>query len=138
MLTRLALVLLMAPQFIPRPVEDPSGRYFGLKQVGSDPYGYESVEFSLTSKATKVPVVWARRDQSGERERRELLFEDLKVDVDGLSAVVRGKRPASIPSKWKGKFVSKAPPANAKGAVVPGLLLDGDWFLQVGDLEDTL
>ena len=56
MLTRLALVLLMAPQFIPRPVEDPTGRYFGLKQVGSDPYGYESVEFSLTSKATKVPV----------------------------------------------------------------------------------
>lgn len=121
----------MAPQFIPRAVEDPTGRYSAVKQVGADPYGYQSLTFTLDAKSTSAKLVWTRRDQTDEREKRELSLEELKVDNQGLSATVKGNRPASVPAKWKAKFVTKTPPANAKGAVVPGLLLDGDWFFEV-------
>ena len=54
----------------------------------------------------------------------------LKIDdAHSVSGVIKGRRPASIPEKWKGTFVLKGPAANAKGAVTPGLLLEGDWFV---------
>ncbi|MFT3712641.1 MAG: hypothetical protein QM817_33750 [Archangium sp.] len=131
MLTRLAVLLLMTSQFFPRTVADPSGRYYGVKQVGADPYGYQSLELTLTAKATTATMIWVRRDETDERERKELTLTDLKIDTHGLSATVKGARPAGIPATWKGKFMTKAPPANAKGPVQEGLLLDGDWFLEV-------
>lgn len=131
MLSRLALVLLMTSQFSPRTVVDASGRYYGLKQVGADPYGYQSLELTLTAKATTATLIWTRRDQTDERERKTLTLTDLKVDSHGLSANVKGDRPAGIPARWSGKFMTKYPPANAKGPVEEGLLLEGDWFLAV-------
>ncbi|MBL8915814.1 MAG: hypothetical protein JNM17_34265 [Archangium sp.] len=136
MLTTLALMLLMTPDYMPRTVTDPSGRYLGFKQVGKDPYNYHSLEFTLTSaKTATVKMLWLRRDQSDVQEKRELQLEDVKVDANGMTAKVKGDRPAEVPAVLKGKFVNKGPGANAKGRVVPGILFDGDWFLELHGAE---
>lgn len=131
---QLAIAVLLAVNFVPRAVEDPSGSYSGVKQVGKDPYSYEFIELALKKGATEVKVTWVWRDGSGERERRELRLTALKIDANGVSGTLKGKRPAGLPEKWKGKFVMATPPANAKGPVTPGLLLDGDWFLSSEDV----
>ncbi len=120
---------MLSSNYSPRTVDDPTGRYSGGKQVGVDPYSYEFVEFVLEKGSTEVKVTWVWLEQSGERERRELTLTALKIDARSVSGLVKGNRPASIPEKWKGKFVLKGHPANAKGAVIPGLLLEGDWFV---------
>lgn len=122
-------MLLMTPDFAPRAVTDPSGRYIGFKQVGKDPYNYHSLEFTLTAKSTSAKLLWSRRDQFDVREKKEMQLEDLKIDANGLTARVKGDRPEGVPATLKGKFVSKSPGANAKGPVEPGILFDGDWFL---------
>jgi hypothetical protein len=124
----LALMLMMGAEFTPTTVDDASGRYLGFRQVGNDPYGYQSLELTLSAKPMKAVLVWRRRDQ---REKKELQLVDIKVDPSGLSATVKGDRPPGVPEKLRGRFVLKGPGSNAKGAVERGLLLDGDWFLAV-------
>lgn len=140
MLLRLAValpLLMSASEFSysPRTVKSPAGRYYGLKQVGPDPYGYQSLELTIDTKGGAT-LVWARRDQADERERKTLTLTDVKVNDSGLSATVKGDRPAEVPAKLSGKFVSKSPPPNAKGAVRDGILFAGDWFLEVSRPEE--
>ena len=132
MLGRLALalpLLLAASEYSPRTVKAPAGRYLGFKQVGSDPYNYESLELVLTAKGGAT-LTWARRDQTDERERRRLPLSDLHLDEAGFSATVRGDRPPTVPNRLEGRFVIKGPGDNAKGPMEPGILFTGDWFLQ--------
>jgi len=129
MLLHVAVTMTLAAHYVPRTTDDPTGSYSGVKQAGKDPYSFEFIEFALKKGSTEVKVTWVWGDESGERDRRELTFTALKIDATGVSGTVKGKRPASIPEKWKGKFVLRTPPSNAKGPVTPGLLLDGDWFV---------
>ncbi|MFO0594375.1 MAG: hypothetical protein U0228_03700 [Myxococcaceae bacterium] len=135
MLARLAVttLILAGSDFQPREAKDWTGRYYGLQQVGSDPYGYESISFTLGKGRTTLGLIWTRSDQTGEKERRDLQLTDVKIDAKGLTAKVKGKRPATIPEEWKGQFVTKYPPNNAKGPVVEGLLLEGGWFVSLTD-----
>ena len=132
MLVRLALVLpvlLAASDYTPRTVKAPAGRYLGFKQVGNDPYNYESLELILTAKGGAT-LTWARRDQTDERERRRLPLSDLHLDEAGFAATVKGDRPPTVPARFEGRFVIKGPGANAKGPLEPGILFSGDWFLE--------
>jgi hypothetical protein len=122
-------LLLAASDYAPRTVKAPAGRYLGFKQVGSDPYNYESLELVLTAKGGAT-LTWARRDQTGERERRRLPLSDLHLDEAGFAATVKGDRPPTVPARLEGRFVIKGPGDNAKGPLEPGILFTGDWFLQ--------
>lgn len=137
MLLRLAIavpLLMSASEFsyMPRAEKSPAGRYYGVKQVGADPYGYQSLELVIDEKGGAT-LVWARRDQTAELERKTITLADVKVGETGLSANVKGARPAEVPAKLLGKFVRKLPPPNAKGRVEEGLLFARDWFLVRGD-----
>jgi hypothetical protein len=133
MLLRLAVVvplLMSASEYQPHSVKDPAGRYYGLKQVGADPYGYQSLELVIDAKGG-ASLVWARRDQTDERERKTITLTDVKLTAAGLSATVTGDRPKEVPAKLNGKFMTKYPPENAKGPVFEGILFAGDWFLEL-------
>jgi hypothetical protein len=128
-----AVPLLMSASefsYTPRAERSPAGRYYGLKQVGPDPYGYQSLELVIDAKGGAT-LVWARRDQTDERERKTLPLADVKVTEAGVSATVTGARPAEVPAKLSGKFVTRVPPPNAKGALRDGVLFGRDWFLEV-------
>ena len=130
MITRLALTLLLAgSEYQPRTVKQPAGRYFGVKQIGADPYNYHSLELIIDTKGG-AKLTWARRDQETERERRVLTLTEIHVDESGFSAVIKGDKPVAVPAKWVGRFVTKFPPGNAKGPVAPGILFEGGWFLE--------
>ena len=130
MLSRLALMLLLAgSEYQPRTVKQPVGRYYGLRQIGADPYNYHSLELVIVSRVS-AKLTWTRSDQEGEKERRVLTLTDLQLDDAGFSAVVKGNRPSTVPAKLVGRFVTKAPPGNAKGAMEPGILFQDDWFLE--------
>lgn len=129
MLLRLAVVvpvLMSASEYQPRTVKDPAGRYYGLKQVGTDPYGYQMLELVIDAKGNAT-LTWSRRDQTDVREKKELTLSDVKIDVSGFTANVVGTRPKEVPAKLNGKFVTKYPPG--KGEVRDGILFPGDWFL---------
>jgi hypothetical protein len=133
MLLRLAVVvplLMSASEYAPRTVKEPAGRYYGTKQVGADPYGYQSLELVIDAKGGAT-LTWSRRDQTAELERMALPLTAIKIDEAGFTATVTGKRPAQVPAKLAGKFMFKVPPANAKGQVHEGILFPGDWFLEV-------
>ena len=137
MISRLALTLLLAgSEYQPRTVKQPAGRYLGVKQVGADPSHYHSLELVIDAKGG-AKLTWARRDQEAERERRVLTLTQLHVDEAGFSAVMEGG-PPSVPAKLVGRFVTKFPPANAKGRVEKGILFEGDWFLQSSSGDDSL
>jgi hypothetical protein len=122
-------VLLAASDYAPRTVKAPAGRYLGFKQVGTDPYNYESLELILTVRGSAT-LTWARRDQTDERERRRLPLSDLHLDEAGFAATVKGDRPPTVPARLEGRFVIKGPGNDAKGPLEPGILFNGDWFLQ--------
>lgn len=132
MLSRLALavsLLLTTPEYVSRTEKAPAGRYLGFKQVGSDPYNYHSLELVIDAKGGAT-LTWARRDQTDERERYALPMFDQKLDEGGFSATVKGARPPSVPESFVGRFVTKSPPPNAKGAMESGILFPRDWFLK--------
>lgn len=130
MLTLVLPLLLTAPQYVPRVEKAPAGRYLGFKQVGADPYAYQSLELIIDAKGGAT-LIWASRDQSGEKEKRALALTDLKLDQAGFSVTLKGERPAAVPARLVGRFVTKAPPDNAKGRMTPGILFQSDWFLEL-------
>lgn len=135
MLLRLAVVvplLMSASEYAPRKVKDPAGRYYGLKQVGTDPYGYQMLELVIDAKG-RAKLTWSHRDHLDVRETKELALSDVKIDESSFGANVKGARPNEVPAKLNGKFVTKYPPG--KGEVVDGILFPGDWFLKVMNAE---
>ncbi len=133
MLSRFVLalpLLLTASAYVPRTEKAPAGRYLGFKQVGKDPWAYQSLELVIDAQG-KATLEWAQRDQVTEKERRMLVLTELALDEAGFSATVKGDRPASVPARLVGQFVTKAPPPNAKGEMKPGILFKGHWVLEV-------
>lgn len=121
-------------RYKPRLVDAASaaGRYIGFKQVGDDAYGTHSLVLLLDAKLAGT-LTWTRSDKDGERERQVMPLSDVRVEQGAFTAKVGGKRPASVPAVLKGRFVTQYPPANAKGPVSDGLLLEGGWFLSLSE-----
>jgi hypothetical protein len=114
-----ALCVMMTMTFMPwqaSSVAERAGRYYGTKQVGRDPYHYE--QFAIVI------------DKNGGVTGDGVTLADVKVTVDAISLRVVTGRPSSLPERVSGRFVRRAPPADAKGPVEEGILVDGtDWFL---------
>lgn len=133
MISRLAFalpVLLAAHQYIPRTVKEPAGRYFGVKQIGSDPYAYDSLELVIDAKGG-AKLTWVQ-NISTEGRRHDLELSAIKIDERGFAATVKGDRPPGLAARLVGRFVTKTPPDNAKGRVEPGILFEDGWFLGTG------
>lgn len=131
MISRLALalpLLLAVSEYIPRTVKDPAGRYFGVKQLGTDPQAYDSLELVIDSRGGAT-LTWVQGIFFAGR-RRDLELSALKVDEASVSMTVKGDRPPGLPAQLVGRFVTKVPPPNAKGPVEAGILFQGDWFLK--------
>ncbi|MDX2015966.1 MAG: hypothetical protein SFW67_37575 [Myxococcaceae bacterium] len=116
----------------PRPVtaEAAKGTYRGVKLSGEGLLDSEHLVLVLDGSPV-ASLSWSKFHDGADRGSVELKLEDVRIARGRFTATVRGKRPAGLPEKLRGEFVTRSPPANAKGRVRPGLRLDGDWFLEL-------
>ena len=115
-------------RFTPWTPETVAGRYYGLRQVGEDPYNYETLALTIHS-LKSASLEWGLQGKDGDRGRKTLELRDVHADKGGFTATVVGKRPVLVPEKLSGRFVTKW--SKGKGPVEHGLLLEGDWFLEI-------
>src|SRR4051812_5841094 len=103
MLSRLALavpLLLATPEYVNRSEKAPTGRYFGVKQFGTDPQNYDSLELVIDAKGG-AKLSWVQGIFFAGK-RSELELTELKIDQAGFSATVKGSRPPSVAERFVG------------------------------------
>ncbi|MCU0697361.1 MAG: hypothetical protein MUC96_12615 [Myxococcaceae bacterium] len=116
----------------PRPIDAASARgtYSGVKLSGEGLLDSEHLVLTLDGTA-RASLTWSKFHDGADRGSASLGLEDVRILKGSFSAKVIGRRPPGLPARLTGDFITRSPPANAKGRVRPGLRLEGDWFLEL-------
>jgi hypothetical protein len=114
----------------PRAIDaaEAKGTYRGVKLWGESLHGAEHLRLTLDG-TTKARGAWSSVFGGEDRGSAELAFEGVRIERGRFQARLVGKRPTGLPEVLVGRFVTRFPPANGKGPVRDGLVLDGGWFL---------
>ena len=111
------------------------GRYLLLQQDGKDPYLYRTAAIVLQPSGTGWTASY-RSSQERDGKETDVTSAELRgVRIEGskfeaIHPAIKTAWPGFLPPKFSGRFVRRYPPANAKGPVESGLLLDGDLFFE--------